>query len=102
MIDTGGGGFSGSSGASSGAGDTGNYTSSADRISKQFVNINGAAGLDASSYLGAVSAGFWQSVGQVQSDQPAQSSGVSQMQLFAVVGAGVAVGVVVMVVRGRR
>lgn len=102
MIDTGGGGFQGSSAASSGAGDNGNYTSTQDRVSKQFINVTGSSGLDASSYLGAVSNGFWNSVNTVQAvDGGGQSTNNNVVKIAAIVGGVVAVGLVALALRKR-
>lgn len=106
MIDTGGGGFSGSSSSGASAGDSGNYSSSADRVSKQFISMGGASGLDAASYLGAVSQGFWQSVNATQATPENQAAavgvkGTDWVKIAAVAGA-VTVALVFVIKRGGK
>ena len=104
-IDSGGGSISGgqtSNETSSGInGDR--TTSSADRISKQFININtqGAAGLDLNSYLGASNAGFYNAIMGEQKAEVAKSRDSDRWLPYAGLAAAVLLGLGFMLTRGR-
>lgn len=83
--------------------------SSADRISKQFINIGGGNNLDLNSYLNNVNAGFYASIrgeqnlelGLAEINAPAKPGEMTYK--YAALGAGVLVAVLVMVsLKGRR
>lgn len=103
-IDTGGGGISGESTATATSGNNGNTsTSSADRVSKQFINIGnqGAAGLDLNSYLGASNAGFYNAIMGEQKAEVAKSRDSDRWLPYAGLAAAVLLGLGFMLTRGR-
>jgi len=103
-IDTGGGGFSGSSSSGATSGNSGDTsTNSADRVSKQFINMNtqGAKGLDLNGYLGATNAGFYQAIMGEQAAETAQARPVDRWLPYAALGVVAALGFGFLMMMGR-
>ena len=99
-LSTGGGGIQSSSSASATSGNSGNTeTSSADRVSKQFINIGtqGAAGLDLASYLQSTNAGFYDAI---KGEQQAESGRDKYLPYVALAVVAV-LGIGFMMKRGR-
>lgn len=103
-INTGGGGLSNQSASTATSGNNGNTSqSSSDRVSKQFITINGgAAALDMGSLLGGANAGFYNAIMGEQRAETAQTVNSDRWLTYAGLGVVALLGFGFIITRGRK